>query len=175
MKMKKQLKIIIPILFISVFGYFGFQIYSKVLHKKEVEENTKVIPKFEYQNITGGVFTNESLKKGIPTIFIYYNSECEFCNEEAQMIKQNIEKLSGLQLIFISFEERKIIKSFATKYRLSTYGNIHFLCDTKITFANTFDVKSLPCIVLYDKKGRLVEKIKGQVKVETVLKRLNAE
>ena len=49
--MKKQLKIIIPILFISLFGYFGFQIYSKIKHKKEVAKNIKVIPKFEYQNI----------------------------------------------------------------------------------------------------------------------------
>lgn len=45
--------------------------------------------------------------------------------------------------------------------------------DSKITFADTFDVKSLPCLVLYDKGGNLIEKIKGQVKIETVLEKFH--
>jgi peroxiredoxin len=173
--MKKQLKIIIPILFISLFGYFGFQIYSKIQHKKEVAENIKVIPKFEYQNIKGGAFTNKNLKKDTPTLFIYFNTECEFCNEEAQMIKENIEKFKDFQLVFISFEKSDLIKAFATKYKLNNYVNITFLSDTKVSFSTTFDVKSLPCLVLYDKNQRLIEKIKGQTKAETLIKKLNKE
>lgn len=173
--MKKQLKIIIPILFIGVFAYFGYQIYSKIQHKKEVAENIKTIPKFEYQNIKGGNFTNKNLKEDTPTLFIYYNSECDFCNEEAKMIKQNIEKFATFQLCFISFEKLEQIKTFATKYQLNTYDNLYFLCDSKITFATTFDVKSMPCLVLYDKNKGLIEKIKGQVKAETIIKKLNTE
>lgn len=170
--MKKYLKIIIPILFISLFGYFGFQIYSKIKHKKEVAENIKVIPKFDYQNINGTIFTNENLKKDTPTLFIYFNTECEFCNEEAQMIKENIEKFKDFQLVFISFEKSDLIKAFATKYKLNNYVNVNFLSDTKISFATTFDVKSLPCLVLYDKNQRLIEKLKGQTKAETLIKKL---
>ncbi|MFY8069659.1 MAG: TlpA family protein disulfide reductase [Flavobacterium sp.] len=170
--MKKILKIIIPILFISVFGYFGFQIYTKIQHKKEVAENIKTIPKFSYQNIYGGVFSNQNLKKDTPTLFIYFNSECEFCNEEAQMIKENITKFKHVQLVFISFEKQELIKAFAAKYQLTTYDNITFLSDTKVSFATTFDVKSLPCLVLYDKNQKLIEKIKGQTKAETLIKKL---
>lgn len=170
--MKKQLKIIIPILFISLFGYFGFQIYSKIKHKKEVAENIKVIPKFEYQNIKGGTFRNENIKKDTSTLFIYFNTECEFCIEEAQMIKENIAKFNDFQLVFISFEKVELINTFATKYKLNTYANITFLSDTKVSFSTTFDVKSLPCLVLYDKNQRLIEKIKGQTKAETLIKKL---
>ena len=173
--MKKNLKILIPILFIGAFGYFGYQIYSKIQHKKEVAKHIKTIPKFEYQDIKGGNFTNENLKENTATLFIYYNSECDYCNEETKMIKQNIGKLTEFQLCFISFEKPEQIKKFAIKYQLNTYDNIHFLCDSKVTFATTFDVKSLPCLVLYDKNKKLIEKIKGQVKVETILKKLNAE
>ena len=173
--MKKQLKIIIPIVFVGMFGYFGFQIFTKIQHKKEVAENIKTIPKFEYQNINGGVFTNENLKKATPTLFIYFNSECEFCNEEAQMIKENIEKFSQVQLVFISFEKPDLIKAFATKYKLTTYDNVTFLSDTKVTFAATFDVKSLPCLVLYDQNQKLIEKIKGQVKAQTIINKFNSQ
>jgi peroxiredoxin len=170
--MKKILKIIIPFLFISTLGYFGFQIYTKIQHKKEVAENIKTIPKFSFQNINGGVFSNQNLKKDTPTLFVYFNSECEFCNEEAQMIKENITKFKHVQLVFISFEKQDLIKAFAAKHQLSTYDNITFLSDTKISFATTFDVKSLPCLVLYDKNQKLIEKIKGQTKAETLIKKL---
>ena len=112
------------------------------------------------------------LKKDIQTLFVYYNSECDFCNEETQMIKDNIEKFKDVQLVFISFEKKEQINAFAEKYKLTSYDNVHFLCDSKVTFATTFDVKSLPCLVLYDKDQKLIEKIKGQTKIETILKKL---
>lgn len=94
--MKKYLKIIIPLIFIGVLGFFGFEIYTKIQHKREVAENIKNLPKFEYQNSYGGVFTNENLEKDIPTLFIYFNTECEFCNEETKMIKENIQKFANV-------------------------------------------------------------------------------
>ena len=59
--MKKRIKIIIPILFVCALGYFGVQIFTKIQHKKEVAENIKKIPKFDYQNIKGGIFSNANL------------------------------------------------------------------------------------------------------------------
>ncbi len=173
--MKKYLKIITPFVFIIAFGYFGFQIYFKIKHKKEVAENIKTIPNFYYQNINSKVFTNKNLKKDTSTLFIYFNTECEFCNEEAEMIKESIEKFKDIQLIFISFEKPDLIKAFATKHKLNIYDNVNFLSDTKISFSTTFDVKSLPCLVLYDKSQRLIEKIKGQTKAEILIKKLNKE
>jgi peroxiredoxin len=170
--MKKYLKIIIPIIFISALGYFAFQIYSKIQHKKEVAVNIETIPKFKFLNINGSVFSNGNLKKETPTLFIYFNTECEYCNEEAKMIKENIEKFSTFQIVFISFEKPELIKKFAIQHQLINYDKINFLSDSKVSFATTFDVKSLPCLVLYDKNRRLIEKIKGQTKAETLIKKL---
>ena len=41
-----------------------------------------------------------------------------------------------------------------------------------MSFRSTFDINSLPCMVLYDKDKKLIEKIKGQIKVEALLKKL---
>jgi len=173
--MKKILKITIPILFLFVLGYVGYKIVSQINHKKEVAENIKSIPKFAYQNTKGGIFTGENIKENTATLFVYYNSECDFCNEEAKSIQHNIEKFKDFQLVFISFELQEKIVQFAQKFNLYNYDNVHFLCDSKATFATTFDVKSLPCLVLYDKEQQLIEKIKGQVKAETILKKLKIE
>ncbi|MNE87226.1 AhpC/TSA family protein [compost metagenome] len=108
-------------------------------------------------------------------MFVYFNSECEFCNHEAEMIKENIVAFKDIQIVFISFEKPDGIKSFAQKHKLLNYDDIHFIHDIKADFAATFDVKSLPSIVLYDKNQKLIERFKGQVKAETILKKLDGK
>jgi thioredoxin-related protein len=88
------------------------------------------------------------------------------------MIQESVDKFAAHQLVFVSFEKPEKINSFAKKHKLLNYDNIHFVCDSKVTFATAFDVQSLPCLVLYDKNQQLIEKIKGQTKVETLVKKL---
>ena len=170
--MKKTLKIVIPLLVISLLAFMGYKVVSKINHKRQVAENIKKLPAFSYLTLENKIFTNENLVKGKPTLFIYFNSECDFCNHEAEMVQQNIDQLKDIQVVFISYEPIEKIKQFATKFKLLNYDNIYFLSDSKITFATTFDVKSMPCLVLYDKKNNLIEKIKGQTKAETLIKKL---
>lgn len=170
--MKKCLKILIPILFLGLLSYFGFEIFTKINHKKAIANNIKSIPKFAFQNVNGGSFTQQNIKRDIATIFMYYNSDCGFCNEEAQMIHDNISQFTTTQIVFVSFETLDKIKKFAQQYKLNQYDNVTFVCDSKLTFAPTFDVTSLPCIVLYDKNQKLIEKLKGQTKATTLLQKL---
>lgn len=151
----------------------GFKVISKINHKKEVAEHIKTIPAFSYKNINGKVFSNTDFKENTSTIFLYFNSECEHCQNEAEQIRDNIKKFANVQLVFISFEEPKQIEAFAAKYKLNHYDNVNFLCDSKVSFATTFDVNSLPTVVIYDKNKKLVKKIKGEVKVENILNMLN--
>ena len=169
--MKKILKIVIPVLIIILLVFMSYKVVSKINHKKQVAENIKKMPAFSYFTLNNEIFTNENLKKGKPTLFIYFNSECDFCNHEAEMVHRNIEQLKNIQVVFISYENLEKIKSFAAKFKLLHHDNIHFLSDSKITFATAFDVKSMPCLVLYDKENNLIEKIKGQVKIEMVLEK----
>ena len=173
--MKKTLKIVIPILVISLLVFMGYKVVSKINHKKQVAENIKKMPTFSYLTLENKVFTQENLVQNTPTLFIYFNSECDFCNHEAEMVQQNIEQLKAIQVVFISYEPIEKIKAFATKFKLLNHANIYFLSDSKITFASTFDVKSMPCLVLYDKENNLIEKIKGQVKIETVLNKFTSK
>lgn len=171
--MKQYFKIILPILILGSLAFMGYKVISKIKHKNEVAEHIKTIPAFSYPTIKGKLFSNKNLKENIPTVFLYFNSECEHCQSEAEQIRDNIRKFTNVQLVFISFEEQKKIMAFATKYKLLGYDNITFLCDKQVSFASTFDVNSLPTIVIYDKNKQLVAKIKGEVKIENILKKIN--
>lgn len=170
--MKKNLKIIIPLLFLGLLGYFGFKIISKINHKNEVAIHIKTIPNFLYKNVNGGTFGKVNLKPNTNTIFLYFNTDCEFCQEEAKQIKANLEQFKAIQLVFISIEKTATIKNFAINNKLNIYDNVHFLCDESMDFSSSFDVTSLPTLVLYDEKQQLIEKIKGEIKVESLLKKL---
>lgn len=170
--MKKNLKVIILIVIISLLGFMTYKVIAKIKQKREVAEHIKTIPPFSYPTINGKMFTHKDLKENTPTLFLYFNSECEHCQSEASQIQDNIINFKNFQLIFVSFEEKNKIIAFAKKYKLDHYDNITFLLDKQITFSTTFDVNSLPTMILYNKNKELIEKIKGQTKVETILEKL---
>lgn len=171
--MDKNLKIIIPLVVLSLLTFMGYKVIMKINHKNEVAEHIKIMPQFNYKTIAGTSFTNKNLKHNTATIFLYFNSECEHCQSEATQIKENIEQFKNVQLFFISFEDTQKITAFATKYKLNQYDNITFLYDKQVSFATTFDVNSLPAIVVYNKEKALVKKIKGEIKVQNILKLLD--
>lgn len=170
--MKKTFKILTLLLIISVTGLMTYKVITKINNKKEIAANIKKIPNFSYKNLNNESFTRSNLTPNKAVLFIYFNSDCDFCNHEAEMIQQNIDKLNTIQMVFVSFESDAKIVAFANTYNLLGYDNIHFLSDTTNSFATTFDVNSLPCLVLYNKEHLLIEKIKGQVKIETILAKL---
>jgi hypothetical protein len=71
--MKKYLKLIIPIIFISLLTFLGYQIVTKINHKKEVAANIKTIPTFKYQNINGEQFSNNNLKVDTPIYCTHFS------------------------------------------------------------------------------------------------------
>jgi peroxiredoxin len=170
--MKKKLKISISILTLTLIAFMSYKVITKINHKKEVAEHIKTIPPFSYPTTDGSAFTNKDLKENTPTIFLYFNSECEHCQNEAYQIQENMGQFKNSQLIFISFEPPSQILLFAKKYKLNHCDNVTFLFDKQVTFSTTFDVKSLPTIVIYNRNEELIEKIKGQTKVEKILKKL---
>jgi peroxiredoxin len=170
--MKKILKIILPVIILGAITIMGFKVITKINHKKEIAEHIKMIPPFSYPTINGEKFTNKDLKENTSTVFLYFNSECEHCQNEAMQIQENLAKFKNSQLVFISFEQSSKIAGFAENYKLNHHDNITFLCDPQVSFSITFDVTSLPTLIIYNKNGRLVEKIKGLTKVETILKNL---
>lgn len=170
--MTKSLKALLTLSFIIIFSVLLYKIVTKINSKKEIEKSIQHIPEFSYYDSQGKTFNNQNLKNDASVVFIYFNSECDFCETEAEMIKSNLEKFKEVQLIFISSEKLNKIKTFAENHRLNNSANIHFLQDKQSTFTSTFDVTGLPTVVIYNKQKELVEKIKGQVKIDHILQKL---
>lgn len=172
MSMKKKVKIIIGLILISIIGYLGFSIGKKLKHKKEVAERIQEIPEFSFKDLNGKLYTRNQISAKHPKLFIYFNSDCDFCQVEGKQIQEHLEELKNVQILFISFEEVTGINSFAEKYHLINQKNITFLKDYESKFPEIFEANTIPFILLYSKDNQLLRKFKGATKIENIIAHL---
>lgn len=166
--MKKKLKLILGVVLICLIGFLGYKITTKLNHKKEVAERIKTLPNFSFLTMKGEIFTQDHLARK-PAIFVYFNSDCDYCQSEAVKIQERLSDFKDVQLIFVSFEEKDAIIKFAKQYKLDNQKSIFFLEDRKVEFSKIFDVNSIPYIVVYDADKKLLKKFKGATKVDKIL------
>ncbi|WP_159948207.1 TlpA family protein disulfide reductase [Polaribacter septentrionalilitoris] len=169
---KKKIGIITIIVIVSLLSYFGYNIITKAKEKNEIAKQLQTIPKFELKTLENFTFTNSDLKQNTSTIFIYFNSDCDFCHHEAKSISQNLNKFKNVQFVFVSFEQTEAIKKFAELHKLNNQENIIFLEDKKGDFSIQFNANSIPYILIYNQKNELVKKHKGQLNANGILRAL---
>tara|TARA_R110000796_G_scaffold88850_6_gene192057 strand:- start:130306 stop:130830 length:525 start_codon:yes stop_codon:yes gene_type:complete len=172
MNKRKVIIILIIGLTFSVLAYFSYHIVAKSKEKNKIASKLETISNFEFRTLNDLPFTNSNLKTKTPTIFIYFNSECDFCQHEAESIRKNLESFKIAQILFVSIEPIEIIKVFSRHYKLSQQPNITFLHDNANTFVTQFDATSIPYLLIYDKNQELIKKHKGQLNANGILKAL---
>lgn len=169
---KKTILIIVVIGILGLLSYLGYNIISKTKEKIQIAKQLEIIPEFEFLTLEQKSFTKTNLKPKTNSIFIYFNSECDFCQHETQSISDNLDSFKNVQFIFVSTEPIEIIKQFAEQYNLNNKQNIIFLYDNLYTFSNLFDTNSIPYLLVYDKNQKLIKKHKGQLNANGILRAL---
>ena len=169
---KKPILIVVIIVVLGLLSYLGFNVISKAKEKNQIAKQLEIIPEFEFLNLEQQPFTKANLKPNTNTIFIYFNSDCDFCQHEAQSISDNLDKFKDVQFIFVSTEPIAIIQQFSEQYNLDNKPNITFLYDSNSNFSSQFDANSIPYLLIYDKNLKLTKKHKGQLNAKGILRAL---
>ena len=107
--MKLYLKTTVVVLGLGLLCFLGYQVYAKMQYKQEVEAALKTMPDFSFETLKGETFTQNNLDTDRPTVLIYFNSGCDYCQHEAQSIEQHIESFKEVQLVFVSYETKEAI------------------------------------------------------------------
>lgn len=169
---KKTILIIIVIAVLGVLTYLGFNVVSKAKEKNQIAKQLEVIPEFKFLTLEQQPFTKANLKPNLNTIFIYFNSDCDFCQHEAQSISDNLDKFKDVLFIFVSTEPIAIIQQFSVQYNLNDQQNITFLYDSLSTFSSQFETNNIPYLLIYDKNQKLIKKHKGQLNAKGISRAL---
>ncbi|AJR02833.1 peroxiredoxin family protein [Siansivirga zeaxanthinifaciens] len=169
---KKTFLFIVVAGVLGLLSYLGYNIISKAKEKNQIAKQLEIIPELDLLTLAQKTFTKANLRPNTNTIFIYFNSECDFCQHEAQSISDNVDSFKNVQFIFVSTEPIEIIKRFAEQYKLNNQQNITFLYDSLSTFSSRFDANSIPYILIYNKNQKLIKKHKGQLNAKGILRAL---
>ncbi|MBB3123342.1 thiol-disulfide isomerase/thioredoxin [Mesoflavibacter sabulilitoris] len=170
--MKSVFKKAVAILLLVLLAYLVYSVVIGIQEKNQIAKQLQTIPEFEFLTLEQQPFTKADLKPEKNTIFIYFNTECDFCQHEAQSISDNLESFKEVQFMFVSTEPINTIRQFSEQYNLNNKQNITFLYDNLNTFSSRFGAASIPFILIYDNEQKLIKKHKGQLNAKGILRAL---
>lgn len=164
--MKK--KIVIAAIVLAVLGlggwgaYYAYGAYQK---KKLWEEGTKpfnTLTKIrEAMNPVTGNPTDFNKK----TIVMLFNSECDHCQAEMDILSQHLDDLKDIQMWFISFEEERQALNFLMRKKMMNHPDMQLFITNPEEAKALFGVLWMPQTFLY-KGNQLKEGFLGPIKFE---------
>ena len=168
----KSKNIIILLAIICIFFISIAFLYKTIQIAKYREIMYQSFPVFSLYDVQGKIFTQDSLKN-LPTLFLYFDPECETCHSEFKHIKLNQDAFHNSQIIFFSIQPADTIIHFLNSIDFSPSLNMIFLIDIQAELSKMIEIKGPPSSLIYNKNGKLIKRFDGPVKVETLIKYLS--
>lgn len=104
-------------------------------------------------------------------ILIFFNPDCDHCQNEAKAIAENKKYFEDYQLYFISSDSIQNVKKFAEDYQL-TDSNFHFSHGEGMAVYNAVGpLPSVPAIFLFRDRKRIKD-FMGETQIEELKKYL---
>ena len=133
-------------------------------------QNSKTgIAPFKIRLTNGQGYTYQQLPQNKPVILIYFSPTCEHCKVFTEKMLKRIDEFKDVQLVMMSYEDIKEVKSFDDIYKLSNHQNIK-VGSEGYTFIvqKYYNIQRFPFVAEYDKYGKLKKIIRGNVKPEEI-------
>jgi peroxiredoxin len=168
--MNKKIKTALLVALAGIIGTMGYLITTRVMDKKQVSEQIKKLPAFEFHSVADNTpVSNKDLKANTPVTFIFFSTQCDYCHYEVREIKKHIEKFRDYQIFMVCSDTQEQIADFVKVYDLDKYDQIKVLKDPESKFSNYFGASVVPSIYIYNRNSELVKNYRGEVKIEAIL------
>lgn len=111
------------------------------------------------------------LPQDTPCIMLFFNSQCDLCLAEIEVVKKHIRDLSNLySVFFISFEPKQSINSFLTNQGINICNNIHIVADEKMVLLDQLKIKGYPSYIILSRDHKI--KSRGTIIDQNMISRL---
>ncbi|HVK49265.1 MAG TPA: thioredoxin domain-containing protein [Pseudobacter sp.] len=129
------------------------------------------VPPLQLEMMDSSSFTKANVKKQ-PLIIMFFSPTCDHCQHQIQEMTESMDKFGNTQIILATYQPADEVKKFYDQYQLAKYPNIKIGRDTKYLLPPFYNIRSLPYLALYNKKGDLITTYEGNVKVSKLLQAL---
>lgn len=168
----RNISIVVLSLAVAAIGVLVFMIERVYERKAQQKLSWTTVPSLNLE-LSDSSFLNASDLIGTrPTLIVLFNSDCDYCSDEARDISDHARQLTAINTFFISVEELTDIIRFGNTHQLAGHEHIYLAKADPVDFNSTFGVVSFPRIMLYGADGKLAKDFSGVTKVESILKYL---
>jgi thioredoxin-related protein len=115
------------------------------------------------------VYTKAQIPNGKPVLFMIFSPDCSHCQHETEDMIAHMDELKNVHIVMITMQPLWMMKDFVEKYGLEKYSNIVVGKDTYYFTPGFFDIRNIPFMAIYNKKGKLIEGHGGTVPFTTVI------
>jgi thioredoxin-related protein len=128
------------------------------------------VPAFELLTADSIHYTKKNIPNDRAVLIILFNPNCDHCQHETEEILKNIDKFKKIQIVMATGANFADLKNFHRDYNLGNYPGITAGIELKYILASFFDIRTLPYLAMYDKKGKLLGVHEGNLEIEDILK-----
>ncbi len=136
-------------------------------------KKTTKIPEFAILQPDSTWFTNKQLPENKPLVIIYFSPDCGHCQMAAGEFVKGMDKLKGVELVWVSYHSPDQIKEFADAYKLSQYSNVVMGRDPNYKIPVFYKIQFTPFMAVYDKKGTFLQAYQQGTTPDTIAKLIN--
>jgi len=170
--MKSILKWIIVLLVALAIFFLFYKIIVRINTKQALKEAIASLPVINFQTTDSISYTKDNLFPDKNLILVWFNTDCEHCQYEAQEFIKNPVSFNQTQILMVSGEPLSDLRKFGKTYGIDTLQFLKLLhCDYQVFF-NTFGTTSVPSLFIYSPEGKLLKQYNGETKFEAITKYL---
>jgi thioredoxin-related protein len=118
-------------------------------------------------------FTKADLDKKKPLFLYVFSPECDHCKLTTQDLIKNIDKFKKVQIVMATWLDFTQMKKFYEDFQLSRFENITVGRDVNFIMAPFYNIRNLPYMAFYDKKGQLISVFEGGLGIDKVAEKFS--
>ncbi len=134
------------------------------------------IPSFDIRKVPdSSSFKNTMLQNNKPTMLVFFDPDCEHCQEMTKHLTEKIDRFKDVQILMVTIMEFNRTKKFYEQYKIANFPNIIVTRDAVYDLPKFYRVSSIPDVYIYDKNGELMRHYKKDVPVDELAKLFSAD
>lgn len=146
----------------------GIVSFAQTPDNKELPKNMK------FMSLDNIIVTNKDIPTDKPFLIIYFDPDCDHCQQMAGELAQRIGTYPDLTIWMVSNYPVDSIKNFIFRYGLFPARRLSILCDYTSSMHNWFNFADVPMMLLYSTNGKLIKDYDGLPTASEITKDLAA-
>jgi peroxiredoxin len=117
--------------------------------------------------------STDKIPTGKPIVFFYFATYCPYCRAQLEDIIKDINKLKDTRIYMVTNSPYSEVKDYYKEFKLDKYPNITMNLDYKNFFIDSFKVKGVPFMAVYNKEKKLEQTFSGKIPISELLSSIN--